>query len=121
VRVPKPMPVRDNRPDARRRSGSSPQRWRRIAAPVGVTPVETGGPDGGHRQLGVIEFEVDDQSAEDLAMGLDRVVVSRKHAATAASIASARASARTPVIIRPFLPNCRGAFPPCRSTGIRCG
>ena len=25
----------------------------------------------GHRELGVIEFEVDDQSAEDLAMGLD--------------------------------------------------
>ncbi|RVU18178.1 LarC family nickel insertion protein [Methylobacterium oryzihabitans] len=38
-----------------------------------VLAVETGGPDGGHRQLGVIEFEVDDQSAEDLAMGLDRL------------------------------------------------
>ena len=28
---------------------------------------------GGHRQLGVIEFEVDDQSAEDLAMGLEHL------------------------------------------------
>ncbi len=27
----------------------------------------------GHRELAVIEFEVDDQSAEDLAMGLDRL------------------------------------------------
>ena len=27
----------------------------------------------GHRTIGVIEFEVDDQSAEDLAMGLDRL------------------------------------------------
>ena len=27
----------------------------------------------GHRDLGIIEFEVDDQSAEDLAMGLDRL------------------------------------------------
>ena len=27
----------------------------------------------GHRELGVIEFEVDDQSAEELAMGLDRL------------------------------------------------
>ncbi len=26
---------------------------------------------GGHREIGVVEFEVDDQSAEDLAMGLD--------------------------------------------------
>ncbi|KTS20435.1 hypothetical protein NS228_27870 [Methylobacterium indicum] len=32
---------------------------------------ETGSP--GHRELGIIEFEVDDQSAEDLAMGLDRL------------------------------------------------
>ena len=32
---------------------------------------ETGSP--GHRELGVIEFEVDDQPAEDLAMGLDRL------------------------------------------------
>jgi uncharacterized protein (TIGR00299 family) protein len=31
----------------------------------------------GHRKLGVIEFEVDDQSAEDLGMGLDRL---REHA-----------------------------------------
>lgn len=31
----------------------------------------------GHRQLGVIEFEVDDQSSEELAMGLDRL---RRHA-----------------------------------------
>ncbi len=29
--------------------------------------------DTGHRELAVIEFEVDDQSAEDLAMGLDRL------------------------------------------------
>ena len=28
---------------------------------------------GAHRELGVIEFEVDDQSAEELAMGLDRL------------------------------------------------
>ena len=28
---------------------------------------------GGHRQLAVIEFEVDDQSAEDLAMGLEHL------------------------------------------------
>ncbi len=28
---------------------------------------------GGHRELAVIEFEVDDQSPEDLAMGLDRL------------------------------------------------
>ena len=28
---------------------------------------------GAHRSLGVIEFEVDDQSAEELAMGLDRL------------------------------------------------
>lgn len=28
---------------------------------------------GGHRDLAVIEFEVDDQAAEDLAMGLDRL------------------------------------------------
>ena len=27
----------------------------------------------GHRELGIIEFEVDDQSAEELAMGLDRL------------------------------------------------
>ncbi len=27
----------------------------------------------GHRELGVIEFEVDDQTAEDLAQGLDRL------------------------------------------------
>lgn len=27
----------------------------------------------GHRDLGIIEFEIDDQSAEDLAMGLDRL------------------------------------------------
>jgi uncharacterized protein (DUF111 family) len=27
----------------------------------------------GHRELGVVEFEVDDQSAEDLALGLDRL------------------------------------------------
>lgn len=27
----------------------------------------------GHREIGVIEFEVDDQSGEDLAMGLDRM------------------------------------------------
>jgi len=30
-------------------------------------------PASGHRDLGIIEFEVDDQSAEDLAMGLDRL------------------------------------------------
>jgi uncharacterized protein (TIGR00299 family) protein len=33
---------------------------------------------GGHRQIHVLEFEVDDQSAEDLATGLDRL---RGHAA----------------------------------------
>ena len=33
-------------------------------------------PTSGHRDLCVIEFEVDDQSAEDLAMGLDRL---RRH------------------------------------------
>ena len=27
----------------------------------------------GHRELGVVEFEVDDQSAEDLALGLERL------------------------------------------------
>ncbi|MDP4024879.1 LarC family nickel insertion protein [Methylobacterium sp. NEAU 140] len=32
---------------------------------------------GGHREIGVIEFEVDDQSGEDLAMGLDAL---RAHA-----------------------------------------
>jgi pyridinium-3,5-bisthiocarboxylic acid mononucleotide nickel chelatase len=31
------------------------------------------GAGGSHRELGVIEFEVDDQSPEDLAMGLDRL------------------------------------------------
>ncbi|MCX8256481.1 hypothetical protein RHAL1_03398 [Beijerinckiaceae bacterium RH AL1] len=35
------------------------------------------GAGGSHRELGVIEFEVDDQSPEDLAMGLDRL---RAHA-----------------------------------------
>ncbi|HEX9464151.1 MAG TPA: LarC family nickel insertion protein [Alphaproteobacteria bacterium] len=34
-------------------------------------PVDT--PVANHRELAVIEFEVDDQSAEDLAMGLDRL------------------------------------------------
>ena len=38
------------------------------------TEAETGDRAGGrHRDLAVIEFEVDDQSAEDLAMGLDRL------------------------------------------------
>ncbi len=32
-----------------------------------------GAPGGGHRSLGVIAFEVDDQSGEDLAAGLDRI------------------------------------------------
>ncbi len=31
------------------------------------------GPAAGHRALGVIAFEVDDQSGEDLAAGLDRI------------------------------------------------
>ena len=38
---------------------------------------ETPQPASGHRHLGIIEFEVDDQSAEDVAMGLDRL---RQHA-----------------------------------------
>lgn len=41
---------------------------------VRVLVSEIGGPDKtGHRQLAVVEFEVDDQSAEDLAMGLDQL------------------------------------------------
>ncbi|ACA18177.1 protein of unknown function DUF111 [Methylobacterium sp. 4-46] len=40
-------------------------------------PGDPAGPEGAgaglHRDLGVIEFEVDDQSAEDLAIGLDRL------------------------------------------------
>ncbi len=34
---------------------------------------EEGTTDDGHREIAVIEFEVDDQSGEDLAMGLDRL------------------------------------------------
>jgi len=37
--------------------------------------LETSGPSkpAGHRELGVVSFEVDDQSGEELATGLDRV------------------------------------------------
>ena len=38
-----------------------------------IETVEPAGLAGGHRTLGVIAFEVDDQSGEDLAAGLDRI------------------------------------------------
>ncbi len=44
---------------------------RALAFEEGARPVE------GHREIGVVEFEVDDQTAEDLAQGLDRL---RAHA-----------------------------------------
>ncbi|MGI4950577.1 MAG: LarC family nickel insertion protein [Janthinobacterium lividum] len=44
----------------------------RVLAYAQTAPAESA-----HRELGVIEFEVDDQSAEELAMGLDRL---RSHA-----------------------------------------
>lgn len=34
---------------------------------------EAAAPREGHREIGVVEFEVDDQTAEDLAQGLDRI------------------------------------------------
>ncbi len=38
-----------------------------------IDTAEPAGTAGGHRTLGVIAFEVDDQSGEDLAAGLDRI------------------------------------------------
>ncbi len=44
-----------------------------VQRPVDQTPLIEMPMTPGHRELGIIEFEVDDQSAEDLAMGLDRL------------------------------------------------
>ncbi|HEY0205684.1 MAG TPA: LarC family nickel insertion protein [Acetobacteraceae bacterium] len=44
-----------------------------IQVPVAQTPGIPMPVTQGHRDLGIIEFEVDDQSAEELAMGLDRL------------------------------------------------
>ena len=44
-----------------------------VQVPVVQRPVIEMTMAPGHRELGVIEFEVDDQSAEELAMGLDRL------------------------------------------------
>ena len=44
-----------------------------VQMPVVQTPLVKTPVVQGHRELGIIEFEVDDQSAEELAMGLDRL------------------------------------------------
>lgn len=44
-----------------------------VQTPVVQMPLSETSMAPGHRELGIIEFEVDDQSAEELAMGLDRL------------------------------------------------
>ena len=48
-----------------------------VFEPAPGQPETAAAASAGHRQLAVVEFEVDDQSAEDLAMGLDHL---RAHA-----------------------------------------
>jgi uncharacterized protein (DUF111 family) len=44
-----------------------------VFEPTALQATQSGPIDRGHREVEVIEFEIDDQSAEDLAMGLERL------------------------------------------------
>ena len=66
------------RPRTLRRSGTGfgTRRLPGISNCLRVLVFDEGAGDGavrGHRELGVVEFEVDDQSAEELALGLERL------------------------------------------------